>query len=99
METTSQSIHAEKQFEKSVEELYDAWINPEKLKQWWHPAENKLVNVENEVKEGGNIRYEFAGEGDEKTIIITGQYKEVKPAEKLVYSWDWKVPGSKNVGE
>ncbi len=51
-----------------LNEVYDAWINPEKLKQWWKPAGNKLVNVENEVREGGNINYEFAGDNDEKLL-------------------------------
>ncbi len=97
MENTTQSIHANKQFEAGISDLYDAWINADKLKQWWQPAGNKLVNVENDVREGGSIKYEFAGEDNETTIVITGQYKEVKPSEKLVYSWDWQVPGSDNL--
>ena len=97
MENTTQSIHADKTFTAGVNELYDAWINPEKLKQWWHPAGNKLVNVENNVREGGAIKYEFEGDDNEKTIIITGQYKEVKPAQRLVYSWDWQIAGSEHL--
>ncbi len=97
MESTAQSIHVEKQFATDVANLYDAWINSDKLKQWWQPAGNKLVNIENDVREGGAIKYEFAGRDNQKTIVITGQYKEVKPAEKLVYSWDWQMTGSDNL--
>ena len=96
MEQTQQTIHAKKEFTANVNNLYDAWVNPDKLKEWWQPAGNKLVHVLNEVQEGGAIKYEFANESGEKTIVITGEYKEVKPAEKLVYSWDWHMPDSDN---
>ena len=91
--TTQQTIEATRQFNNNVQELYDAWTNGDRLKQWWQPAHNKLVQVENEVKEGGNIRYEFETRNGEKSFVITGQYKEVQPAAKLVYTWNWKMPG------
>ncbi len=94
MKDNTQAIQASKEFNKSVNELYDAWINPDKLKQWWHPAENKLVNVENEVQEGGHIKYEFETANSEQAFVITGEYKEVQPAAKLVYSWNWQLPGN-----
>ena len=94
MENTTQSIQAQKTFSASVNDLYDAWTNPEKLKEWWKPAGNKLVNVENDVREGGAIKYEFEGDDNRKTIVITGEYKEVKPAQRLVYSWNWQIVGS-----
>ncbi len=99
MENTQQSIRAEKKFDADVNDLYDAWINPDKLKQWWKPAGNHLVNVENDVKENGEIVYEFADSEGKRTILINGQYKEVKPAQHLVYSWNWQMPGSENLGD
>ncbi len=99
MENTKQSYHFEKSFTASVNDLYDAWINANKLKEWWQPAGNKLVDVENDVREGGAIKYEFEGKEKQKTIVITGQYKEAKPAQRLVYSWNWQLPGSENRSE
>ncbi len=97
MENTTQSLHAEKSFTANVNDLYDAWINAEKLKQWWQPAGNNLANVENDVREGGKIKYEFEGKDKQTTLVITGQYKEVKPAQRLVYSWNWQMPGSEHL--
>ncbi len=99
MENTTQNLHAEKSFTANVNDLYDAWINADKLKQWWQPAGNKLANVENDVREGGAIKYEFEGKDKQRTIVITGQYKEVKPAQRLVYSWDWQMLGSENLSD
>lgn len=97
MENTTHSIQTEKMFGADVNDLYNAWTEPEKLKAWWKPAGNRLVNVENDMREGGAIKYEFEGDSGERTIVITGQYKEVRPAEKLVYSWDWSIAGSEKL--
>ena len=99
MENTQQSIHASKTFKANVSDLYDAWINPDKLKEWWQPAGNRLVNVENNVRDGGEIVYEFSDAEGKRTLLINGQYKEVKPAQRLVYSWDWQVPGSEHLSD
>lgn len=93
MKEPMQTTQTSKQFNKGVQELYDAWINGDKLKQWWHPANNKLVHVENEVKEGGTIKYEFETKEGNKSFVITGEYKEVQPASRLVYTWDWEIQG------
>lgn len=84
-------IELEHDFAVPVTRLYQAWITTEDLKQWWKPSENKLVKVEQQVQEGGDIRYEFEGQNGQTSLIITGKYSEVKPDEKLVYSWNWDV--------
>ena len=99
MEKTAQTIQASKEFNKSVQKLYDAWINADKLKQWWQPAGNQLVNVENQVKEGGTIVYDFETTEGNKAFSITGEYEEVEPEAKLVYTWNWKLHGNPEAKE
>ncbi|RYY07928.1 MAG: SRPBCC domain-containing protein [Sphingobacteriaceae bacterium] len=91
MEDKALTIALEHDFSVPAERLYEAWIKEDDLKNWWHPSENKLVNVAQTVEEGGDIRYEFEGQNGKSSLIITGKYKEVKPNEKLVYSWNWDV--------
>jgi len=92
MQTQETKVSAEKEFPVPVEKLYQAWTTPDDLKQWWKPSENKLKTVELDVREGGKFKYEFEAREGETAVIITGDYKEVKPNEKLVYSWNWDVP-------
>lgn len=87
-------MSAEKDFSVPVEQLYKAWITPEDLKQWWHPSDNKLKTVELDIREGGALKYEFEGPDGNISVVITGEYKEAKPNEKLVYTWNWQVTGS-----
>ncbi len=82
-----QSLEVSKDFPVSVEHLYNAWISPKALKQWWKPMEKKLTDVQNEVKKGGSIKY--TANDSEPSLVITGEYEEVKEKEKLVYTWDF----------
>lgn len=94
MENTATRLGAEKDFDVPVIELYKAWTTPEDLKQWWHPSESHLKTVELDLKEGGNFKYEFEGKDGQTTLVITGEYQEVQPNERLAYSWNWSLPDS-----
>lgn len=91
MENNTLKIALEHDFAVPVDRLYEAWISEDDLKMWWKPSENELEKVVQQVQEGGDIRYEFKGPTGKINLIITGKYKEVKPNEKLVYSWNWDV--------
>lgn len=81
-------VETTRQFEVSVEKLYSAWNDAEELKQWWKPLGNQLETVENDLSRGGKVRYVFSN----NSLIISGTYDEVKPNEKLIYSWNWEFP-------
>ena len=93
METNNSNatVTASKDFAVTADILYRAWTEPDQLKQWWKPMGNQLTEVNNELKEGGVIEYKFKPEGSED-LVIRGQYLEVVPDEKLVYTWKWQVP-------
>jgi uncharacterized protein YndB with AHSA1/START domain len=86
-------VSVTKDFSVPADRLYRAWVTPEELKQWWHPMGNQLKEVTNELKEGGQIRYVFQNNHQGHSFEIHGQYEEVKESQKLVYSWNWEVPG------
>jgi len=88
MESTDFTVDISKQFNVGVENLYEAWTEPEQLKSWWKPMNKNLIDVVNDVKEGGLVKYAF----DDNTLIIEGRYTEVKKLEKLVYTWNWQLP-------
>lgn len=90
-------IEVSKDFEAPVEQLYKAWIEEEALKAWWHPMNNDLVAVTNELEEGGAIKYVFQNKDGQHAFTINGVYKEVQPVQKLVYTWNWEV-ASDNIG-
>lgn len=88
METNQKThtIELTEHFSVPVEKLFQAWTEEEQLKQWWHPMDDSLENVTNELQEGGAIVYEFQS----KDFRVSGNYKEAEMNKKLVYSWDWE---------
>ena len=81
-------INLTKEFPVSKEILYKAWTDPNELKQWWKPLDKQLIEVTNELREGGKVYYKFDG----GHLEIHGDYKEVAENQKLVYTWNWELP-------
>jgi uncharacterized protein YndB with AHSA1/START domain len=79
------TLEISRKFQSSKERLFNAWTNPEQLKQWWKPLGKQLVKVENTQQEGGTLAYHF----DDDDLVIEGKYLKVLNHEILEYSWNW----------
>lgn len=79
-----------KTYPVSAEVLYDLWTNPEHLKNWFSPKVEIQNNVlEMDLRVGGKYRVCMIEEGKDD-MIIRGEYTEVIPNKKLVYTWMWE---------
>jgi len=87
MENNSSNLHVSKEFECSNKTLYNAWAQPEKLKQWWKPMGNTLTDVVNDVKEDGEVKYTFKN----NHLTIDGKYEKVQGHDLLEYTWNWHM--------
>lgn len=68
------------------ERLFDAWTQPEQLKQWWGPQSVVCIDAEVDARVGG--RYRIANQfPDGKVLWISGQFEAVERPRKLVYTW------------
>lgn len=86
------NVEVSKEFTVPVERLYQAWTTEEDLKQWWHPMDNRLKQVTNDLKPSGEVIYTFESKEGNEVFTIKGNYKEVEKGKKLVYTWNWKLP-------
>lgn len=80
-------LEVSRHFTVTTEKLYAAWTEGEQLKMWWKPMNSSLTGVDNDLKQGGAVKYVF-----DSGLIISGNYEEVLRDEKLVYSWNWDFP-------
>lgn len=70
--------------------VFEAWTQADSLKKWFLPLSVTSVKVNMDLREGGSYRIDMkTAEGD--LYIHTGEYKEIIPYEKLVFTWnsDW----------
>lgn len=81
----SPELHLTEHFPVSVTELYHAFTDTNALGAWWRPMEDDLAGIVMELHPGGNLHYTF----NKQAFEVTGQYQEVEPDTRLVFSWNW----------
>lgn len=74
--------------ESPPEEVFSAWTDAEKLVKWMGPGSVFCEEVEIDLKVGGQYRINM--NTNEGVRIAKGEYKEIVPNEKLVFTWEWE---------
>ena len=70
------------------ERVYAAWTDPVQLKEWWGPKQMRTKSLEFDPHLGGKYRWTLVNEeGEEMTVF--GEYRELIPAKKIVFTWKW----------
>ena len=86
-------------FQAPRQRVFDAWTQPEQLKNWWrcNPAWSTEV-AEVDLQVGGKYRLGMRDPEKDQAYVCFGEFKEINRPEKLVYTWSWEPPGME-VGE
>ena len=80
-----------KQINAPVEKVYEAWTNPQMIKQWFGPSpEMTSHNAQVDLKVGGGYSIHIKSPEDNSDHNVGGQYEEIVPNKKLVFSWKWE---------
>lgn len=83
------SLALKRRLKAAPEKVYEAWTNPEKMIRWWGGGTYKTPIAETDLKVGGRFRVQFWGDNGEHHSV-SGIYREIVPARKLVFSWAWQ---------
>lgn len=88
--TGAAAIELTRTFRAPREKVFEAWTRPELMQRWLcRTAGEALVRVtEQELRAGGAYRIEIDG-GEGKHYSLAGEYREVRPPERLVFTWQW----------
>lgn len=71
-----------------TDRVYDAWTDPAQLRQWFGPENVRTRKFTADVRVGGNYRWDLTSpEGEEMSAF--GEYKELVPGKKIVFTWQW----------
>jgi uncharacterized protein YndB with AHSA1/START domain len=95
---TENAISFQRTYAAPRERVFQAWTDPEALKQWFGPHDDyKIPTVEVDVRVGGKYRFVLVSpDGNNNTVV--GTYKEIQPNEKLVFTFTWEE-GGMDIGE
>jgi len=88
-ETDTSRLRVTHRFSASRQRVFRAWTEPELLMRWFGETEHNFDVCEIDLRPGGS--YKLAGRmGGNLRWSIWGKYLEVKPGEKLVFTWEWE---------
>jgi uncharacterized protein YndB with AHSA1/START domain len=83
------NLRLERTFNAPRQAVFDAWTSPEVLKRWWPVGadwETPVADVD--VRVGGRLRLVMRSPDGEE-FGGSGEYVEIRPPERLVYTWAW----------
>lgn len=85
---SQKTITIEKIFHSPIKKVWDAWTNPNQMRQWFSPEGMTTPEASNDLKVGGEQKIRMLGEHVD--VTNKGQYKEITLFQKLVFTWQWQ---------
>lgn len=89
------SLEIKRFIRASRDQVYAAWTDSEQLKKWFGPENVQTRNLVADVRVGGQFRWDLTDQ-EGKEVTISGEYREVEPGKKIVFTWkleedeDWQ---------
>ncbi len=79
----------------SIDMVWDAWTNPESIKQWLSPEGMTNPEVSSDFSIGGTYRIVMEGRNmpnpeHNGLMAVGGKYLEIEKPTKIVFSWLWE---------
>ena len=84
------SFVIERRFDFDPAQVYRAWVDPAAKARWFNGPADKWTEAvrEMDVRVGGKYRWDLTSpEGEEMSAF--GEYKELVPGKKIVFTWQW----------
>jgi uncharacterized protein YndB with AHSA1/START domain len=84
-------IELQRSFRAPPERVFRAWTQPVALREWWCPPGWVAGEIEIDLRIGGAYRIEMSRTGTAGArVSVGGHFLEVRPPERLVYTWRWE---------
>ncbi|WP_045835955.1 SRPBCC domain-containing protein [Hyphomicrobium sp. 99] len=75
----------------SPDEIFEAWTQPELMRQWLAPGQNKVVDARTDVRVGGTF-YIRSTAPDGTLHTIDGTYRDLDFGRRIVMTWSYSGP-------
>ena len=96
----SPTLRMERTFDAPAQRVFDAWTSPEVLRRWWHAEHDwETTLAEVDLRVGGAIRVVMRDPEKDVEYGGGGQYLEIDPPRRLVFTWYWDGNDTRQVIE
>jgi len=83
------SLEIKRLIKAPPDRVYAAWTDPTQLKHWFGPEKAQTRDLIVDVRVGGKFRWDLTNSEGEK-MICRGEYRELQPDKKIVFTWQWE---------
>ena len=80
-----------RRFDAPRERVFAAWTDPDVLRTWWAARpdwDGAAADVD--LRPGGRYRLSMRDTANGAVHSVSGEYREVRPPERLAYTWSWE---------
>lgn len=68
---------------------FEAWTRAEHVEKWWAPTDTARCTLcEIDLRVGGHYRLDMNDPADGTACQVEGEFREITPPERLVYTWN-----------
>jgi uncharacterized protein YndB with AHSA1/START domain len=85
---TDEQILITRTFDAPPHLVYRALTTPELVRRWWSAQLGEVTSIEIDLRVGGTWRYAMVT-NDGTEVAFHGEYREIVPYERLVYTEVW----------
>src|SRR5512142_2345223 len=89
-------VRVTRTFAASRERVFRAWTQPEQFVRWFGEPGSTVRIVRFDAREGGE--YDIEGDYQGELWRVKGAWREVRPPERLVFTWRSWLEGSADQG-
>jgi uncharacterized protein YndB with AHSA1/START domain len=86
IEMLPDGLRVKRRVRAPVDDAFDAWVNPERLRAWFGPAGSTCVAVSGRLVVGGRYRLEVVDQAGDRHELMW-RFVEIEPPARLVFGW------------
>jgi len=93
------SLEVRRTFAAPLEKVFAAWADPQQLKQWMcgEKPGATIIQHRQDVRTGGSWLTEYRPPASSEVYWGRGDYLEVTPQKKIVFTWQWTTVDGANL--
>ena len=84
-------------FNAPRELVFRMWTDPKHMAQWWGPRAHPAVSVSLDARPGGRWRHCLRSVETGEELWHHGEFREVVPPERLVFTFVWEEDGERGI--
>lgn len=91
--TPDSTIRLEQTVHAPVEQVFAAWITPDRMTHWYAPTDDYSTPIaEVDLQIGGKFKVGMKHKDKEFTHVVCGQYCRIEAPYLLRFTWAWEAP-------